>query len=253
MAALMTRMWRSLDEHEDVGSGVGPADADVVEAAAVAQGEVAVGVDEVGADAVVGVGGAVAGGGFGPGGVGGGGGLAVRQGPVRPAGVVVAGEGVEEGLELGEGGGLGAGRRAISCRVCQNRSILPWVWGWFGRPFFCASRGGAARARSRCGRRGRRRTGWCRPGRCRSGWRPGRRAASHGGAERGQHDRAGDPAVRGAGAGRSREWSSSQADDLGVGAAGQPVVGEVGLPALVRLLGGEPQVGRLRPLARLGD
>ena len=22
-------------------------------------------------------------------------------------------------------------------RVCQNRSTLPWVWGWFGLPFFC--------------------------------------------------------------------------------------------------------------------
>jgi hypothetical protein len=24
-------------------------------------------------------------------------------------------------------------------RVCQNRSILPWVWGWFGRPFFVST------------------------------------------------------------------------------------------------------------------
>ena len=50
-----------LDEQDDVGSGVGPADADVVEAAAVAQGDVAGLADGVGADAVVGAGG------FGPG------------------------------------------------------------------------------------------------------------------------------------------------------------------------------------------
>jgi hypothetical protein len=57
-----------------VGSGVGPADADVVELAGVAEGDAAGLVDGVGADAVVGVGGAVAGCGFGPCCVGGGGG-----------------------------------------------------------------------------------------------------------------------------------------------------------------------------------
>jgi hypothetical protein len=54
-----------LHEHHDVGSGVGPADADVVEPAAVAEGDGAGGADDVGADAVVGVGGAAAGGGLG--------------------------------------------------------------------------------------------------------------------------------------------------------------------------------------------
>jgi hypothetical protein len=48
-----------LDEQDDVGSGVGPADADVIELAAVAQGDGAGVADEVGADPVVGVGGAV--------------------------------------------------------------------------------------------------------------------------------------------------------------------------------------------------
>ena len=58
----------------------------------------------------MGVGGAVAGGGFGPGCVGGGGGCLVGQAAVRAAGVVVAGELAELGLELAEGagGGLGA-------------------------------------------------------------------------------------------------------------------------------------------------
>jgi len=83
---------------------VGPADADVVQAAAGAQGELSVGVDPVAADAVVGVSGPVSGGGFRPGGVGGGGGGAAGQGAVRPPGVVDAGEGGELGLELGEGG-----------------------------------------------------------------------------------------------------------------------------------------------------
>jgi hypothetical protein len=49
-----------LDEQDDVGSGVGPADADVVELAAVAEGDAAGGVDDVAADAVVGVGGPAA-------------------------------------------------------------------------------------------------------------------------------------------------------------------------------------------------
>jgi hypothetical protein len=105
-----------LDEHQDPGAGVGAADADVVEPAADAEGELAVGVDAVGADAVVGVAGAVARDCLGPGGVGGGGGGPVGQGPVRALLVVGGGEGVEEGLELGQGD--------------WNRSTLPWVWGW---------------------------------------------------------------------------------------------------------------------------
>ena len=50
-----------LDEHQDGGAGMGPADADVVEVSVVAEGELAVGVNAVGADPVVTVGGAVAG------------------------------------------------------------------------------------------------------------------------------------------------------------------------------------------------
>ena len=60
-----------------MGPGVGPADADVVDLAAVTQGDRAIGVETVGANPVVGVVGTVAGAGFGPGGVGDGrGGLA---------------------------------------------------------------------------------------------------------------------------------------------------------------------------------
>ena len=41
--------------------------------------------------------------------------------------------------------------------------------------------------------------------------------------------------------------------DLGAGPIRERVVSEAGLPALVGLLSGEPDVGGLRPLARLGD
>jgi hypothetical protein len=40
--------------------------------------------------------------------------------------------------------------------------------------------------------------------------------------------------------------------DLHVGAVGQRPVGDVGLPALVGLLGGEPEIAALGPLVRLG-
>jgi hypothetical protein len=41
--------------------------------------------------------------------------------------------------------------------------------------------------------------------------------------------------------------------DLGVRAAGQRAAGEAGLPALVRQVGLEPDVGRLRTLGRVGS
>src|SRR4051794_35872378 len=88
-----------LDQEQDVGSGVGSSDADVVQASVVAQGDHPGGVDDVFADAVVGVGGVGAvGGGFGSGGVGDGGGAA-SQGPVGSVVVVVLPEGVDLGLE----------------------------------------------------------------------------------------------------------------------------------------------------------
>src|SRR5512133_1896504 len=55
-----------LDQDEDVGSGVGSADADGVEPAVVAQGDLAALVDPVAADSVVGVAVAVARAGLGP-------------------------------------------------------------------------------------------------------------------------------------------------------------------------------------------
>src|SRR5215212_4360686 len=90
----------AVDQHQDGGSGVGSADADVVEPAVVAEAEFAVGVDDVAADP--GLRFAVWGGwwgGFGAGLVGRGGGAPV-EGAVWPAGVVVGDEGVAEGLQL---------------------------------------------------------------------------------------------------------------------------------------------------------
>ena len=125
------------DEHHDSGSGVFVAEADVVEAAVVAEGDASGLVDAVVADPVVGVAAAVGGGGFGAGGVGDGGGGPLGEGAVRSLGVVDADEAVEEGLELGDGGGLvGLGASQVF-RVCWNRSTLPQVVGWLGREFFC--------------------------------------------------------------------------------------------------------------------
>ncbi len=56
-----------VDEDEDAGSGVGSADADGVEPAAVAQGDLSADIDAVAAEAVVGWGFLVGGGGFGAG------------------------------------------------------------------------------------------------------------------------------------------------------------------------------------------
>jgi hypothetical protein len=72
-----------------------------------------------------------------------------------------------------------------------------------------------------------------------------------GSAERCQHDRAGDPGVGG-----DRQGIPGvvidPGQDLGFLPAGQLPVDEVGLPALVGQVGGKPDVGRLRPLGRVG-
>ena len=67
------------DEHHDLGSGEGSADADVVQSAVVAQGDRAVFVDAVVADPELRVGLVLAGHGFGTCCVGGGGGGVVRE------------------------------------------------------------------------------------------------------------------------------------------------------------------------------
>jgi hypothetical protein len=68
-------------------------------------------------------------------------------------------------------------------------------------------------------------------------------------AELGEDAGAGDAAMRG-----DRQGVAGVvvelAQDLHVGVIGQPPVGEVGLPALIRLLGGKTDVGRLGPFLR---
>ena len=73
--------------------------------------------------------------------------------------------------------------------------------------------------------------------------------------EGGQHDRGGDPGMRGDVQGEAGVVVEP-GDDLGVRAgstvgAGEPVVGEVGLPGLVGLLGFEAEVGALGSLGRV--
>lgn len=95
------------DEQEDVGSGVGPADADVVETAVVAERDRAGLVDAVATDAQISVGARFAGGGFGAALVGGGGGGATGVSGVGAVVVVAVAERAKLALELGEVGGGG--------------------------------------------------------------------------------------------------------------------------------------------------
>ena len=121
-----------LDEQQDVGSGVGPADADVVEPAAVAQGDACRSlsmrsvrtrswVSAAGRRGRLWAGRRRRRRGW-PGGA----------GTVRPLVVVVVGEGVEQGLELGEGGGLGGlGGAAISSGSAGTARPCPGsAGGW---------------------------------------------------------------------------------------------------------------------------
>jgi hypothetical protein len=80
--------------------------------------------------------------------VSGGRGGAARDRAVQAPGVVAPGEGVEQRLELGKGGGL-VGLRAepLLHRLLESFGF-PWVWGWPGLPFFCRM----PRRRSSCSR-----------------------------------------------------------------------------------------------------
>ncbi len=139
--------------------------------------------------------------------------------------------------------------RSHFLRVCWKRSTLPQVVGWLGREFFWAMsrrRSSASKAVAAAlaavagepdgvdhavvGERG-----------C------GVSVQVSGLPEGGQHDRGGDP-----GSVRTVQGVAGvvvePGDDLGVRAGGavgvgEPVVGEVGLPGLVGLLGLEPDVG----------
>ena len=187
-----------LDEQDDVGSGVGSPDSDVVEPAVHAQGHVAGLVDLVVADPVVAVGAPV----------GGRGGLwaacrrrwpgcPLRKRPVWPLAVVVVDEGVEQGLQLGHGGRLDRlGRAATSS---GSAGIVPPCRRWWGgsggsSSGRCPGAGVRSRAVAAAAAAGE-------PGGVHHavvGQRGGRDPVQVSGLpEGGQHDRAGDPPVGG--------------------------------------------------------
>ena len=114
---------------------MGGADAEVVHLAGAAEADLAEAVDVVVADPVVRIAALSGWGGFDAGGVGLCWGGAV-QCPVGSGLVVDVGEGVELGLQLGDGGGGWLGGEPAGFWVWWRRSILPWVWGWPGWPFF---------------------------------------------------------------------------------------------------------------------
>ena len=122
-------------EREDAFAGVLCADAEVVHSSGASEGHSAVGVEAVVAQAVVRWGVAGGGGGFGGGAVGVAGGAACER-AVGAVFVVVLAELVELALQFGRASGLAVGRRSQRCRVWWKRSILPWVCGCPGEPFF---------------------------------------------------------------------------------------------------------------------
>jgi hypothetical protein len=156
----------------------------------------------------------------------------VGQGSVRPLVVVDGGELVEQGLQVGDGGGWTGWAASHFLRVCWKRSTLPQVVGWLGLAFFCAT----CRCRSSASRA-------LRPPRP-----PARRVVNTiplsvrvdaggavgggGGAEGVADDRAGDRGVGGYVQGVAGVVVQP-GEDLGVGGVGEAVVGEVGLPGLV--------------------
>ena len=199
--ALTTRDVEVLDEQDDVGSGVGSADADVAELAGDAQGDGAGLVDACR----------------------GGSGRGCRCRGWGRAGPWAWCRRALWGWPGAAGTGAGGGvvRRAGTRRagLCRSAMVAGWR-GWARSQFFmvCWKRldlaagggvvgsgvlldhvpGAELGARSRCGRRGVRCRpgGRCRPSRCRSGWRLGCRAGLR---FRGMclDDRGGDRAVRG--------------------------------------------------------
>ena len=124
-------------EREDAFAGVGGADAEVVHPAGAAEAHLAFGVEPVVAQAVVPLGrGRCCGSGFRGGAVGLAWGSAVER-SVGALFVVVLAERVELLLQLGDGAGAVVGLVSQRCRVWWNRSVLPWVCGCPGDPFFC--------------------------------------------------------------------------------------------------------------------
>ena len=141
----------------------------------------------------------------------------------------------------------GGWARSHFFRVCWKRSTLPWVWGWLGRPFFWSMpRMTSSRSKS---------LGPCRNRVVKTkplsvnvdAGMPWASIAARNAATT-------MSPVTGAWAVQLERVAGvvvQERQDLHVGAVGQGPVGEVGLPALVRQVRLEPQVGALGSLARL--
>ena len=141
--------------------------------------------------------------------------------------------------------------RSQALRVCWKRSTLPQVVGWLGREFFWviaeAAQLGleAVAAAAAAGQAGGEHHAVVGQGRRR--WP----VPVDGGAEGVDDDRAGDPEVGGERQGVAGVVVEP-GQDLGCRPGGERVVGEVGLPHLVGLLGFEADVGRAGPLPGCG-
>jgi hypothetical protein len=213
--------------------GVVSADADVVEASVGAEGDDAGFVDGVAVDAVVGVVLAVGGGaGFGVGGVDRGGGGVVRERAVGAVVDVGGREGVELGLEGFEGAGVGglgvepvleglleafdlaAGGGVVgSCVLLCDVEAAEFVFEGAASAYAAGEAGGADHAVVGEG----------------GGWGA---VGGDGVAEAGEDDFGGDVVVAGDGEGVAGAVVEP-GEDLGFGAGGEAVVGDVGLPGLV--------------------
>jgi hypothetical protein len=139
-----------LDEQDDVGSGVGSADADVVQPAGQAQGDAAAVVDAVAPDPVVGVGVAAAGGaGFGQAGVDGRGVARCGRDRCGRRWLYSSVNAPSRACSSATVAGWSGWAASHFLRVCWKRSTLPQVVGWLGRAFFWATprrRSSASRA-----------------------------------------------------------------------------------------------------------
>ena len=248
-----------LNEQNDVGSGVGSPDLDVVHLAGDAEGDGAAEVDLVVADAVMCVGAAI----------GGRGGFRAGLGRWLRGSLSVAGSGgarrwLYSSMKASSWfcswamvAGWRGWVRSHFFRVCWKRSTFPQVVGWLGLPVFC---------KRCCGRAARVEVvatalAAGEPGgehHAVVGERRGRVSVQVSGlAKHSQHDGAGDPRVGGAGqhvAGvvidRGQDLNVDARGALG---CGKSVVGEVRLPGLVGLCCLEAQVGGPGSFRRLGD
>jgi hypothetical protein len=169
----------------------------------------------------------------------------------RALGVADAGEGVQQGLEAGEGVGLvRLGAEPVLHGLLESFSF-PLGLGVVGLAVFLGDAEAAqlvlegVAAALAAGQAGGEDHAVVGQGRGRDAVRPARCAEGQ------QDDRPGDPGMGGDGQGVAGVVIEP-GEDLGVRAAGERVAGEVGLPALVGHVCLEPDAGRLGPFGGVG-